>query len=288
MSRILITGCEGFVGRNFEKKLVKLGHSVCGIDIKSGIDCRDFFKTSKEVFDLIVHCAAIVGGRANIEGNPIQVATDLSIDAEMFNWAVKTGQKAVIYFSSSAAYPVNDHNTIGNISKESSVDLENIKNPDEVYGWAKLTGEMLAKKAREKGLNVYVFRPFSGYGEDQDLDYPFPSFINRVKNCVDEFEIWGDGEQVRDFVHIDDIFDTVMSVYNADYQEPVNIATGRPISFNQLYELVCSAIDKKPKIKYLLNAPKGVKYRVGDTTIMSKFHTPKVTLEDGINRALNA
>jgi len=284
--RILITGNQGFIGRNFEKKLTALGHNVCGVDIKSGIDCRDFFKSSKEVFDLVVHCAAIVGGRANIEGNPIQVATDLSIDAEMFNWAVKTGQKGVVYFSSSAAYPIEDHNTIGNVSKEGDISLKNIKEPDETYGWAKLTGEMLAKKAREKGVNVYVFRPFSGYGEDQDLDYPFPSFINRAKNKVETFDIWGDGEQVRDFVHIDDIFDTVMAVVEANYQEPVNIATGRATSFNDLFNLIYDGLDK-PKINYLQTAPKGVKYRVGSIDLMSKFHTPKVTLEEGIKRSLN-
>jgi nucleoside-diphosphate-sugar epimerase len=299
--RILITGNQGFIGRNFEKKLKALGHDICGVDIKACIDCRDFFKTSNEVFDLVVHCAAIVGGRVNIEQSPISVATDLSIDAEMFNWAVRTGQKAVVYFSSSAAYPIEYQNRLmfddlalsGNpaypkILKESDIDLKNIKEPDQTYGWAKITGEMLAQKAREKGVKVYVFRPFSGYGEDQDLDYPFPSFIKRVKDGVDEFEIWGDGEQVRDFIHIDDIFDTVMAVIKADYQEPVNIATGRATSFNQLFDLVCSGLDKKPKIKYLLSSPKGVKYRVGNIEIMSKFHSPKISIEEGIKRALNA
>ena len=84
-----------------------LNFDVTGVDIKDGNDCRDFFKVCDDKFDLIVHLAAIVGGRETIENDPLSVATDLSIDAEFFNWAVRTKQKKVIYFSSSAAYPIS-------------------------------------------------------------------------------------------------------------------------------------------------------------------------------------
>jgi nucleoside-diphosphate-sugar epimerase len=77
-----------------------------------------------------------------------------------------------------------------------------------------------------------------------------------------------------------------MAVYNANYQEPVNIATGRATSFNDLFNLIYDSLDK-PQINYLQTAPKGVKYRVGSIDLMSKFHTPKITLEEGIKRALN-
>ena len=102
---ILITGHKGFCGRHFVRKLHR--HNITGIDIRAGKDCRDFFRTSKKKFDLVIHLAAIVGGRETIEGQPLSVATDLSIDAEMFNWAVSTKQKRVIYYSSSAAYPIS-------------------------------------------------------------------------------------------------------------------------------------------------------------------------------------
>ena len=90
--RILITGHCGFVGRAFRRYFDGARHEIAGIDIKEGNDARDFFKIDDRRFDLVVHLAAIVGGRLTIEGNPISVATDLSIDAEMFNWAVRTGQ----------------------------------------------------------------------------------------------------------------------------------------------------------------------------------------------------
>ena len=103
--KALVTGADGFVGRHFVPYLSNNGYQVHSVDIKSGVDCREYFKNSHESFDLVVHLAAIVGGRATIEGEPLSVATDLSIDAEMFNWAIKTKPKKIVYYSSSAAYP---------------------------------------------------------------------------------------------------------------------------------------------------------------------------------------
>jgi nucleoside-diphosphate-sugar epimerase len=188
---VLITGHRGFVGRHFCTALND--HSITGIDIKEGNDCRDFFKECQARFDLIIHLAAIVGGRQTIENDPLSVATDLSIDAEFFNWCVRTKQDgSIIYYSSSAAYPTKLQERPYRL-KESDLDLSAISNPDMTYGWAKLTGEYLAKFAKENyGLRVYTFRPFSGYGADQDLSYPFPSFIQRAKAQLDPFEIWGE------------------------------------------------------------------------------------------------
>ena len=102
--KILITGHMGFVGKYFMEKYSS--HDILGIDIKEGNDCRDFFKSSNEYFDLVIHLAAIVGGRATIEGSPLSVATDLSIDSELCQWAIKNKPGRIVYFSSSAAYPI--------------------------------------------------------------------------------------------------------------------------------------------------------------------------------------
>ena len=138
--RILITGHKGFVGGYFMRKYAQ--HDIVGIDLKEGNDCRDFFKTDNSYFDMVIHLAAIVGGRMTIEGNPLSVATDLSIDAEMFNWAMRTRPGRVVYFSSSAAYPTK-FQTGSNPSRlsEQMLDLYAVSNPDLTYGWAKLTGE---------------------------------------------------------------------------------------------------------------------------------------------------
>lgn len=296
--KILITGGMGFVGTHFLKKLHE-DNELWVVDVKkcttslSNIkyfqeDCRNFFTSSKEQFDLVIHLAAIVGGRQTIENDPIAVATDLSIDAEMFNWAVRTAQPKVVYFSSSAAYPIKLQTRENQVKlKESHIDLDNIDNPDMTYGWAKLTGEMLSVYAKKQGVKTYCFRPFSGYAEDQDLDYPFPSFMKRIKDKTKVFEIWGDGEQVRDFIHIDDVCAATLEAVQRDIQEPINLGLSRATSFNGLAQLCMKIGQHQVPIKHLLDKPVGVHYRVCDNTKMLEFYKPTVTLEDGIKRALS-
>jgi nucleoside-diphosphate-sugar epimerase len=285
---VLITGHMGFVGRHFVSYFNKNNIKFIGIDIKEGNDCRDFFKTSTEQFDLIIHLAAIVGGRATIEGEPLSVATDLSIDAELFNWAINTNQKHIVYFSSSAAYPIRKQLLADEyLLKESDIDLNAIESPDFTYGWAKLTGEYLAEFMRKKGVRVDVFRPFSGYGEDQDLDYPFPSFVKRVVNREDPFIIWGTGNQVRDFIHIKDIIESVMHFVTLEAVPTLNLGWGRPTSFKNLAEIMFNISGWRPKeVIYLEDKPMGVEYRCCNPNLFFQYYRPKISLEEGVRRSL--
>lgn len=310
--KILLTGHAGFIGRAFMRRLVPTGkfweppynaNQVYGIDIRpqapgvaSGVkwDARHFFRSDRpeatQHYDLVIHLAATVGGRVRIDGDPLGVATNLSLDAEMFNWALRTRPGRIVYYSSSAAYPVDlqrDWATALDL-QENHIRLVNydIGRPDQTYGWAKLTGEMLAGHARDAGLKVHVARPFSGYGEDQDLDYPFPAFIQRAAMREDPFTIWGDGEQVRDFIHVDDVVAATLAMVEQDIEGPVNLCTGRATSFNDLARLVCAQAGYTPEFRHILDAPRGVAYRVGDPSKMLEFYRPTVTLEEGIVRAL--
>ena len=121
--------------------------------------------------------AAIVGGRAKIDGDPMMVALDLSIDAEFFYWVTRHKPARVLYPSSSAAYPVSKQTEDNTIQlAEHDIDFNNMGQPDMTYGWTKLTGEYLAHiAAKHYGIKITCIRPFSGYGEDQDLTYPIPS-----------------------------------------------------------------------------------------------------------------
>jgi nucleoside-diphosphate-sugar epimerase len=281
--KILITGHKGFVGRNFVKALPD--SEITGIDLKDGNDCRDFFKSNTDQFDLVIHLAAIVGGRATIEGEPLSVATDLSIDAEFFNWVQLTKPKNVVYFSSSAAYPIDLQTTHRrNRLAEHDLNLDEVRNPDLTYGWAKLTGEYLAQFVTDS--NVFIFRPFSGYGSDQDADYPFPSFIDRALAKADPFDIWGDGEQVRDFIHIEDIVQAVLWHVQTGYTGTWNLCSGVPTSFNDLAEMVCEEADYKPVFNHIRSAPTGVQYRVGDPYVSHHYYKPQISLREGIRRAL--
>jgi nucleoside-diphosphate-sugar epimerase len=284
--KILITGDAGFVGRAFHRALAKQRHDITGIDLVNGKEVRHFFATDNTQFDIVIHLAAIVGGRMTIEGNPLSVASDLAIDADMFQWALRTRPKHIVYFSSSAAYPIFlQRLAYQQKLREIDINLEHIRTPDFTYGWAKLSGEMLASYARAEGLKVTVLRPFSGYGSDQALDYPFPSFIARAKRKADPFEVWGRGTQVRDFVHIDDVVGATFAAVINDVSV-MNICSGRPTSFIELAEMVMLQANYLAPIKNNLDAPIGVEYRVGDPTRMLQVYEPKISLEEGIALAL--
>lgn len=304
MKTALITGSQGFVGNSFVGRLTDLGWRVTGVDTARAIaplsrfhflirrDCRDWFEYhDASEFDIIIHCAAIVGGRTLIDGDPIQVATDLSIDAEFFNWVVKSKnkQQKVIYFSSSAVYPVEFQSAKHHIDlSESLVNFHGrIGLPDMTYGWAKLTGEYLAKHAVETyGTDVVIYRPFSGYGENQSLDYPFPSIVKRVIDGEDPVTIWGNGQQVRDFIHIDDIVNAVLETYPIlSPGSTLNLGTGIPTSMSELAQRAWMLYRHgAPQLSPLPAKPSGVAWRVADIYKMSQFYTPRISLDEGIKR----
>jgi nucleoside-diphosphate-sugar epimerase len=305
--RTLITGHGGFIGRHLWRECVARGHELTGIDTATGpelgggfeggpLDCRTYFAHSKaEPYDLVLHCAATVGGRETIDGDPLAVASNLSVDADMFNWAMRGGAKRVVYFSSSAAYPVDMQMERGlsgtwrrlaeGVLKPSR---ETIGRPDQTYGWAKLTGEMLAEHVNATGLPVHVFRPFSGYGTDQSPDYPFRAFLDRALRRDDPFVIWGDGQQKRDFIHVDDIVGAVFAAIEHNVLGPVNLCTSAATSFTELAWLITQAAGYEPKFEYLPDKPVGVRYRVGHSAAMREFYEPTVSLQDGIRMALDA
>lgn len=289
--RALVTGSAGFVGRHMVAELERHGYSVSGIDIRTNWDARKFFDVGhpRGYYDLVVHCAAVVGGRTMIDGRPLELAVeDLSLDAMMFRWAMKIRPGRIVFFSSSAAYPVwlQDGDPPYALV-EDDLDLGDPRLPDQTYGWVKLTGERLAAEANAEGIPTHVFRPFSGYGEDQDLAYPFPAFIERAR--IDgPFTVWGDGQQVRDFVHIDDVVGVVMAAIDVDYREPLNIGMGVATSFDTLAELCMGLAGTRREIAHVLDAPQGVRYRVADVRRLHEIYTPKITLAEGIERALRS
>jgi len=287
--RVLLTGSAGFVGRHLHSALDARGDDVVAIDIVDGPDALDLFRFNSAPFDLVIHCAAIVGGRASIDGSPLGVATNLGLDAWFMRWLARTKTPRAVYFSSSAAYPVSLQQP-GPIRRlvETDIDYTRPGRPDATYGLAKLTGEQLCQYAEAAGTRMTVLRPFSGYGSDQDECYPFPAFIRRAKERQDPFEIWGDGSSTRDWIHIDDIVAATLAAVEEGVTGPVNLGTGRATSFDQLAQMVTSAASYQPELKHLAAAPQGVHHRVCDPSRMLDFHLPRVTLEEGIARALAA
>lgn len=294
MKSALITGMAGFVGRHMRRVLMDRGWSVTGLDVAEAdlpgcfrCDCRDYFAERDMRWDLVIHCAAVVGGRLTISNDPLAVAVDLELDAAMFRWAVRTRQPRVVYFSSSAAYPTHLQATPGRRLVEDDIDLDHLHGtPDMSYGWSKLTGELLASYAEAEGVAVHVFRPFSGYGSDQDDSYPFPAYIARAQRRDDPFAVWSDGTHTRDFVHIDDIVECVLTAVEEDYRLPVNIGTGVATSFNQLAAMVYRAANYQPLVLHDLSKPTGPSHRVADTRRLHDLYVPKIDLETGIAMAM--
>lgn len=287
--RALVTGAAGFIGRHMVAALQARGDDVTTLDVAGSpaVDVRDFCRSDDTRYGLVVHCAAVVGGRRMIEGQPLAVAGNLAIDADVFRWALRTRPDHLVYYSSSAAYPVRLQAGTPYLLRETDIDLRGAFGlPDQTYGWAKLTGEVLAQHARAEGLRVHVLRPFSGYGTDQDPSYPFRAFIDRARSRQDPFTVWGDGSAVRDWVHVSDVVSATLAAVDQGHQGPLNVCTGRPVDFTALATLVTAAAGYSPALRYVHTAPSGVRYRAGDPAELHRVYTPRVSLEDGIARAL--
>lgn len=287
------------------KALNKAGYDVVGVDRVGGkpagfgmeldkTDVRKYFQSKgsrHQRFDLVVHCAAVAPHRLAIDKKSIVVgACNASLDAELFRWALKAKPGRIVYLSSSAAYPIKLQNDPGTarMLQESDVDLNQpeIGQPDSIYGWTKLCGEILAKAANDAGLDVTVVRPFSGYGEDQDARFPFGAFRHRAMRMDDPFAIWGDGEQVRDWIHVDDIVGGILAAVEAGITGPLNLGTGIPESINGVARMFAEEVDYSPRFEHVLHMPRGVAYRVSDPAELLKIYQPRISLEEGVRRAL--
>jgi nucleoside-diphosphate-sugar epimerase len=313
--RVLITGVAGFVGRYFTRKLLeKDDNEVVGIDNLSAGTHPDDWATKPRAldrftfkhrdmrsilhayhpgdFDLVIHCAAVVGGRLLIEGDPLKIATDLAIDADLFNWVVRDKHMPkLVYFSSSAVYPIELQTRTNSCKLHESLQgftSTRVGLPDLTYGYVKLTGEYLAKFAHEQyGLDVRIYRPFGGYGEEQSFDYPFPSIIRRVLDGDNPVVVWGSGEQKRDFIHIDDVVECVL--YTMQRPElagkALNIGTGVGTSFIDLARRAQVVLGRPGiTITHDNTKPEGVFSRVADAYQMLQYYKPQVTLDEGIRR----
>ncbi|MHB8694017.1 MAG: NAD-dependent epimerase/dehydratase family protein [Solirubrobacteraceae bacterium] len=244
-------------------------------------------------FEEVYHLASVVGGRAMIDGDPLAVAIDLAIDSSLFLWASKVNRpERLLYASSSAAYPVARQTDDEAVAlREDMVDLVNgAFQPDATYGWSKLTGEYLAGlAARKYGLSVAVVRPFSGYGESQDLTYPVPAIALRVAAQQKPVHVWGSGHQGRDFVHIDDCVEAcVRACRRISDGSAVNIGSGELVSFREVARLLIELEGYDADVQGLDDRPVGVARRYADIDRMRTVldWQPSISLRDGLARVL--
>lgn len=301
--KALVTGSAGLIGRHMCAELDRRGYDLTCVDVKAGYDARAFFRDDTTRYDLVVHCAAHVGGRRDIEGRPAYLAAvNLQLDGALFEWALRTRPARIIYWSSSAAYPIELQGPVleswsvvdGEVAtqpgarrlRETDIDLDNPQQPDASYGAVKLMGEQVARWTEAEGLRVHVFRPFSGWAADQDSTYPTRAFLARAQRQDDPFDVWGTGQQVRDFIHIDDVVGAALAAVEQDYRGPLNLCSGEGVSFDELAAMVCDQAGYAPTLRHHPDKPAGVHYRVGDPSEMARIYRPRITLEQGIKQAL--
>lgn len=284
--KVLVTGSAGFIGSHIAARLEQDNHQVTGIDLNGNPrqDIRNWFRNDENPvpFNLVVHCAAVVGGRALVEGSKLAHAANLEIDAALFRWAEHAKPERIVYFSSAIAYPAAQ--AIGPIwrpFREDDLHLPSPGIPDELYGWAKLTGEILASRS---SVPVTVVRPFCVYGDGQHEAHPAAQFAKQAAGRKDPVAVWGTGMQIRDFIHVDDVVQGVLSLAEQGVNSPVNLATGRGTTLAELMRMIADAAGYHPEIQALQDKPAGLPYWVGDTEKLHKFYVPKVSLEEGISR----
>ncbi len=318
----LVTGGCGFVGRHLVNKLLEEGSEVWIIDnlfsgkhpdewlpekYKTQVhfiqeDLVAFLKKEPDLpkFEEVYHLAAVVGGRAVlIEQNPMFVAYDQAIDSAFFSWAVKNKEKIgrILYVSSSVAYPnkLQSREAGGQIAmKEEFLDIRNASGdiglPESIYGWIKINGEYLAGVVAKKyGIPVVCARPFSGYGEDQDLSYPTPSIALRAAKREDPLIVWGSGNQSRDFVYIDDFVDALcLIIKKISDGRGVNIGLGQATSFKEVAQIMAELEGYNPKIQPLSNMVEGSFTVLADPSFLKSLGwQPKYSVRDGFQKVLD-
>jgi len=262
--RALVTGAAGFIGRHFAAELRARGWTVAATDVRpaplvAAEDMRSWLRWDTARYDLVVHAAARSPHRAAIDSAPAMHLENRELDAALFRWAVATGQHRVLYFSSCAAL---DRTVLDD------------------YGLTKLAGEQMAAVTRRAGVPVTVVRPFSGYGTDQGEDWPFGAFLARAKRRDDPFVIWGDGRQVRDWVHVDDIVAESLLAVDSGTAAPVSLCTGVGTSMTELATLMCTEAGYSPTFAYSGQSG-GSPRRVG----VPGFVRPKISIAEGVARA---
>jgi len=307
MDRILVAGAGGFIGGHMSKRLYKERHFVRGVDIKWDgyfeepyysekltLDLRNYencLKATKDM-DYVYQFAADMGGIGYITRIGADIMhNSVLININMLQAAVENRVKRYFWSSSACVYPEY---------KQLDSDVPSLKEedaepaaPDQFYGWEKLfTEKMCEAYKRDYGIEVRVARyhnVFGPYGTyDGGREKAPAALCRKVVKASDpgEIEIWGDGEQTRSFLYIDDCIRGTMMLMESDHSEPLNIGSDRLVTIDELADIIIRISRKKIEKRHNLSAPQGVRGRNADLSLVKEIlgWEPKVTLEQGLEK----
>ena len=307
---IVVTGAGGFIGGHLVSELIRQGHRrVRAVDIKpfdewyqraSGADnrrldlrqreaCEEAAKGARWVYNL----ACDMGGMGFIETHKAQCMLSVLINTHMLIAARDVRVERYFYSSSACVYAAD---------KQMRPDVAPLKEedaypamPEDGYGWEKLFSERMCRHFYEDfGLETRVARYHNVYGPHGTFEggrEKAPAALCRkvieaLRSGSRQIEIWGDGEQTRSFMYIDDCLFGTIALTASDVREPLNIGSDELVSINQLLDIVEDIAGVTLTRRYNLDAPKGVRGRSSDNVLVQQKLgcAPSIRLRDGMER----
>jgi GDP-D-mannose 3', 5'-epimerase len=305
---VVVAGGGGFIGGHLVADLLRQGRSrVRAVDIKpldqwfqrfpeadnrvldlrDPAACREAVRDVRHVFNL----ASDMGGMGFIENNKALCMLSVLINSHLLLAAHEEGVDRYFFASSACVYAAD---------KQTSVDVGALKEsdaypamPEDGYGWEKLFSERMCRHfAEDFGLTTRTARFHNVYGPHGTYDggrEKAPAAICRKVVEAElsgsgEIEIWGDGEQTRSFMYIDDCVHGTQLLMASDVTEPLNLGSDQLVTINELVSMVEEIAGITLRRRYNLDAPQGVRGRNSDNTLIQRHlgWQPETTLEDGL------
>ncbi len=305
---VLVAGAGGFIGGHLVRRLLEEGYTrIRAVDIKPEAEWyQSFAQTERLQADLrawpacqaaardaaqIYNLAADMGGMGFIEAHKALCMLSVLINTHLLKAAVEAGTQRFFFSSSACVYAAD---------KQAEADVAALKEsdaypamPEDGYGWEKLFGERMCRHfAEDFGLATRVARYHNIYGPHGTYDggrEKAPAAICRKVaeaklSGRHEIEIWGDGEQTRSFTYIDDCLEGTRRLMDSGVGEPLNVGSSEMVSINRLVEIVEEIAGVRCKRRYKLDAPKGVRGRNSDNTLIERRlgWSPSIALQDGM------
>jgi nucleoside-diphosphate-sugar epimerase len=304
---VLVAGGGGFIGGHLVADLLNQGLTVRSVDVKpieewyqvhEGVEnvVSDLSKLenaqsatagAREVYML----AADMGGMGFIENNKALCMLTVLTSTHLLE-AARDQKVDRLFFSSSACVYAAGKQTDAHVTALVEADAYPAM-PEDGYGWEKLFTERMCRHFEEDfGLTTRVARYHNVYGPNGTWtggrEKAPAAVCRKVATAAitgdHEIEIWGDGEQTRSFMYIDDCVQGSQMILKGDSNEPVNLGSDELVSINQLVDIVEGIAGIKTKRNYKLDAPQGVRGRNSDNTLIKEIYgwAPSITLADGL------
>ena len=291
MKRILVNGAGGFIGGHLVKRLKREGYWVRGVDLKE----HEFSESAADEFivgdlrepglvegvvdgiDEVYQLAADMGGAGYIftgEHDAEVMHNSATINLNTLEFGRRAGVRKFFYSSSACIYPEYNQRDPNNpkCSEESAYPAA----PDSEYGWEKLFSERLyGAYMRNYGVQVRVARFHNIFGPEGTWcggrEKAPAAMCRKVSEAArgGEIEIWGDGEQTRSFLYIDECLDGVRRLMDSDFTGPVNIGSEEMVTINKLVAIAMDIAGKKLSLRHI-PGPLGVRGRNSDNHLIAE------------------